>query len=69
MVKIINKTIESADGHTIPYKQYEPKKKSSNAIVLVYEIFGLTSLVLWESNYYYEVANRVNLDFSYVSDC
>lgn len=61
MIKIINKTIESADGHTIPYKQYEPTKQSPNAIVLVYEIFGLTSHINEVASEYAENGFLVNV--------
>ena len=44
MIKITNKKIKSADDHLLPYVQYEPEKKLiTKSIILVYEIFGLTS--------------------------
>ena len=44
MIKITNKKIKSADDHILPYIQYEPEKNSIiKSIILVYEIFGLTS--------------------------
>ena len=43
MVKIINKNIKSADDYILPYIQYIPEKNINTSIILVYEIFGLTS--------------------------
>ena len=44
MIKITNKNIKSADGHLLPYVQYEPDKNLiTKSIILVYEIFGNTS--------------------------
>ena len=44
MIKITNKKIKSADDHLLPYVQYEPEKHLvTKSIILVYEIFGLTS--------------------------
>ena len=44
MIKITNKNIKSADGHLLPYVQYQPDKNLiTKSIILVYEIFGLTS--------------------------
>ena len=44
MIKITNKNIKSADGHLLPYVQYEPDKNLiTKSIILVYEIFGHTS--------------------------
>ena len=38
MVQIFKKTINSADGYTLPYNQYLPEKSTSNSIILIYEI-------------------------------
>ena len=44
MIKITNKKIKSADGHLLPYLEYQPDKNLiTKSIILVYEIFGLTS--------------------------
>ena len=43
MIKITNKKIKSADGHLLPYVQYQPSKNlTTKSIVLIYEIFGFT---------------------------
>ena len=44
MIKITNKKINSADDHLLPYVQYEPEKNLiTKSIILVHEIFGLTT--------------------------
>ncbi len=44
MIKITNKKIKSADNFLLPYLQYEPNSiKNNKSIILIYEIFGLTS--------------------------
>ena len=43
MVEVLYKKIKSADGHLLPYSQYKPKNNASKCIILLYEIFGLTS--------------------------
>ena len=34
---------KSADDFSVPYYEYTPEEKIKSAIVLVYEIFGVTS--------------------------
>jgi carboxymethylenebutenolidase len=43
MIKILKKTITSADGYLLPYNEYKPKDSKLLSIILIYEIFGLTS--------------------------
>lgn len=44
MIKITNKTIKSADNFLLPYFEFKPVENFNNkSIILIYEIFGLTS--------------------------
>ena len=37
------KNFKSADGEELPYFEYKSNNKSDSAIVLIYEIFGMTN--------------------------
>ena len=44
MIKITKRKIKSADNYLLPYMQFQPEKNKNNkSIILIYEIFGLTS--------------------------
>ena len=55
------KTFKSADGTVLPYIEYKSKNEPESAIVLIYEIFGMTNHIHKLANTFAENGFIVNI--------